>query len=390
MVPAYKKVGTGRNAELLTVPSKCASMEYVQERIATLHDFGEVTPAAPTDRATVVVPVMERDIETDAAERVLSTLGTIAPDRVVIALRAERDAVPAVATWLETFDLPHTLLWCTAPRIETRLDEVGLDGPAGKGRDVWLALGVASDADYVVVHDADAKSYDRSMVPRLLHPLVAGFEFSKGFYARVEHGRLYGRLVRLFVLPLVRALREVRDAPILAYLDAFRYPLAGEFAVTGELARRLRVHPGWGLELGTLGEAYDSAGFDGTAQVDLGIHRHDHRAVDGPDGLGDMATEVGQALFRLLADRGLEPDLETVRAQYVSTAERLVDQYAADATFNGFSFDRAAEREQVSTYADAIGGPGPDRRLPAWVDTQIDPGTIRELSEAALATTTER
>jgi len=36
-------------------------MEYVQERIATLHDFDGTVPAAPTDRAAVVVPLTERD-----------------------------------------------------------------------------------------------------------------------------------------------------------------------------------------------------------------------------------------------------------------------------------------------------------------------------------------
>lgn len=365
-------------------------MEYVQERIATLHDFGGASPAAPTDRAAVLVPLMERDFGSEAAAHVFSTLEAVAPARVVVALRSDPASVGEVCAWLEGFDLPLTVLWCTAPRIQERLADAGLAGPAGKGRDVWLGLGLAADSEYVVVHDADATSYERSQVPRLLHPLAADFEFSKGFYARVEDGRLYGRLARLFVVPLVRALRAVRDAPILAYLDAFRYPLSGEFAVTGDLARRLRAQPGWGLEVGTLGEVYDCVGFDGTAQVDLGIHRHDHRTVDGPAGLGDMAAEVGQALFRVLADRGLEPALDPVRAEYVETAERLVDQYAADATFNGLAYDAAAEREQVATYAAAIAEPGPDRRLPAWKDAPLDPETVHRLSAEAIAATTER
>jgi glucosyl-3-phosphoglycerate synthase len=360
-------------------------MEYVQERIATLHDFGRADPPAPTDRATVLIPMAERDHATLAAERVLETLATVDPGRVVVALRADAGAVSTVVPWLEGFDLDLTVVWCTAPPVETHLADVGLDGPAGKGRDVWLGLGVAAESDYVVVHDADARSYAASHVPRLLSPLAGDFAFTKGYYARVENGRLYGRLARLFVAPLLRALRADRDHPLIDYLGAFRYPLAGEFATTGECARRLRAQRGWGLELGSLGEAFAAVGPDGTAQVDLGIHEHDHRAVAGPSGLGDMATEVADALFRALADRSLHPDFEMLRDRYRRAADRLVDQYAADATFNGLEYDPVAEREQVETYAEAIDPPGPDRRLPAWRDAPTDPATVRAASADAIA-----
>jgi glucosyl-3-phosphoglycerate synthase len=360
-------------------------MEYVQERIATLHDFGGANPAAPTDRATVLIPMAQRDHATLAAERVLETLETVDPGRVLVALRADDETIATVVPWLERFDLDLTVLWCTAEPVEARLAAAGLDGPAGKGRDVWLGLGLAAESDYVVVHDADATSYAASHVPRLLAPLAADFSFTKGYYARVENDRLYGRLARLFVAPLVSALRTDQDHPVLEYFDAFRYPLAGEFAMTGDCARRLRAQRGWGLELGSLGEAFGVAGANGTAQVDLGIHEHDHRAVAGPSGLGDMATEVGDALFRALADHGVEPDVERLRDRYRAVADRLVDQYAADAAFNGLEYDPGAERTQVETYAEAIDPPGPDRRLPAWRDAPVDPSAIRAASADAIA-----
>jgi glucosyl-3-phosphoglycerate synthase len=365
-------------------------MEYAQERIATLHDFGDAHPPAPTERATVVVPMAERDHATLAAERVLGTLEAVDPERVVVALRASAASVPGVVDWLDPFDLPLTVLWCTADPVEAALDDAGLDGPAGKGRDVWLALGLAARSEYVVVHDADAKSYAASHAPRLLYPLGEGYRFSKGYYARVENGRLYGRLARLFVAPLLRALRASHDAPVLSYLRAFRYPLAGEFATTAEVARRIRAQPGWGLELGSLGEAFDAAGFEKTAQVDLGIHEHDHRSVTGPDGLGDMATAVGEALLRVCLDHGLDPDVDGLRERYRAAADRLVDQYAADADFNGLDYDAAAERDQVQTYADALAPPGPDRRLPAWADAPLEPATIEARSVDAIEAATER
>ncbi len=365
-------------------------MEYVQERVATLHDFGGATPDAPTGRATVVVPMTDCDYASLAAERTLRSLERVDPERVLVALRAEQEMVGDVVDWVAGFDLTAEVLWCTAPPVESRLAGLGLDGTAGKGRDVWLALGLAVDSEYVVVHDADATSYDETHVQRLLFPLAHGYEFAKGYYARVEGERLYGRLFRLFYAPLIAALADRHDDPLVDYLGAFRYALAGEFAATGDVVRRLRVQRGWGLEIGTLGEAYAVAGFEGSAQVDLGVHEHDHRSVSGPDGLGDMSRAVGDALFHALDDAGVEPDFGTLPDRYRERALELVDQYAADAAFNGLEYDPVAEREQAATYADAVAPPDADRRLPAWRDAPVDPSEIRALSDEAVARASER
>lgn len=365
-------------------------MEYVQERVATLHDYGDAVPEAPADRATVVVPMTDCEYASLAAERVLGTLEEVDPGRVIVALRATAPDVGTIVDWVEGFDLDADVLWCTAPRIEARLDEAGLNGTAGKGRDVWLALGLAAHSEFVAVHDIDALNYDESLVHRLLFPLTAGYSFSKGYYARVEDDRLYGRLVRLFLSPLIDVLAQAHDDPLLRYFAAFRYPLAGEFAATGDLVRQLRVQRGWGLEIGTLGEAYGVAGFEGSAQVDLGIHEHDHRSVSGPEGLGDMSRDVGNALFQALADAGVDPDFERLPGRYRQRALGMVEQYATDADFNGLEYDTLGEREQVETYAEAIARPSEDHRLPAWQDAPIDPAEIRRLSREAITAATER
>jgi glucosyl-3-phosphoglycerate synthase len=361
-------------------------MEYVQERVTTLHDFTDPLPEAPTDRAAVVVPMTGREHASLAAERVLTTLETIDPGRVVVALRAEAGRAGEIRDWLAGYDLPVEVVWCDGPRVASLLADADLDGPRGKGRDVWLALGVAlaGDEELFVVHDADTSSYGPHHVRRLLFPLARGYEFTKGYYARVENDRLYGRLFRLFYVPLVRALADRHDAPVLDYLAAFRYALAGEFAATRRLASRLRVQRGWGLEVGTLGDAFAAAGFDGSAQVDLGVHEHDHRAVSGPSGLGDMSEEVGAALLRAVADGGVRPDYGSLPGAYREAAHRLVDQYAADAAFNGLEYDRANELEQIDRYAEAVREPGPDRRLPAWVDAPLDGGELLAAARADL------
>jgi glucosyl-3-phosphoglycerate synthase len=360
-------------------------MEYVQEGVATLHDFGCARPAAPLDRTAVVVPLTDRDHASLAAEHVLSTLGEVDPGSVVVALRADESRVERVREWVASVDVDVDLLWCNAPAVEECLAEHGLDSPAGKGRDVWLALGVAAArAEFVLAHDADATTFDAADVSRLCFPLGEGYSFVKGYYARVENDRLYGRLCRLLYEPLVAALAETHDHPLLAYLGAFRYGLAGEFAATSGLVRRLRVQRGWGLEVGTLGDAFAAAGFEGTAQVDLGIHEHDHRAVSGPAGLSEMATDVAGALFRVLADAGLTVDYDDLRDRYREHARRLVDQYALDAGFNGLTFDRAGERDQVDAYAGAVAPPGPDTRLPPWTETDLSPESVVAASRRAL------
>ena len=359
-------------------------MEYVQERIGTFHDYGGADPSAPVDQATVVVPLAERDQGSPATEGVLETLESVDPGRVLVPLRASESTVAEVTAWLESFALDLTVLWCTAPEVESLLAEYGLAGAAGKGRDVWLGLGIAGQSPYVAVHDADALTYDDRHVPKLLSPLADGYEFTKGYYARVEDEQLYGRLFRLFYAPLVSALREHSAADFVTYLDSFRYALAGEFAVTGDLAHSIRAPRGWGLELGTLGGAFDYAGFADSAQVDLGIHEHEHRSVEGSGGLGEMCNEVAATLFTVVEEHGVDIEYDRLRESYREHADRLVRQYAGDAAFNDFAYDPEQEREQVDTYAPSIDPPGDDDRLPTWRATSLDPEAVAERSEAAL------
>ncbi|WP_418285253.1 glycosyl transferase family 2 [Halorubrum sp. DTA46] len=354
-------------------------MEYVQERVTTLHALTDHRPDAPTGRAAVVVPMTEREYGTLAADGVLTTLETVDPARVIVPLRAPAERVGPFVRWLGDFDLDVETLWCGGPRLADLLTEHGLDGSRGKGRDVWLGLGRALAAEYVVVHDADTKTYSQAFVNRLLFPLAHGHSFSKGYYARVEDGALYGRLFRLFFRPLVRALADgtdTREAGVIEYLDAFRYALAGEFAATTDLVSRLRVQRGWGLEVGSLGEAFAHAGFTDSAQVDLGRYEHDHRSVDGPTGLADMSRAVGAATLRAVEEGGIDVDYDGLEARYRAAADRLIDGYETDAAFNGLDYDRASERSQVATYAEGLAPPGPDTRLPAWRDAPITPEAV--------------
>jgi len=152
--------------------------------------------------------------------------------------------------------------------------------------------------------------------------------------------------------------------------------------MTGDVARGLRVQRKWGLEVGTLGEAFRLAGTEGAAQVDLGRYEHDHRAVSGPTGLSEMSEGVGSALFRALEDAGVDVEYDTLPERYLDHAERFVRAYGADAAFNDLDYDAADERQQTETYAGAIDAPGPDTRLPAWEDAPLDPDEVAAAAAA--------
>ena len=129
---------------------------------------------------------------------------------------------------------------------------------------------MGSGADPSPKEDGDSRSVNQYAVELL--------------YRFLENDQLYGRLFRLFYEPAVRALDDLYDHDVVDYLGAFRYALAGECAMTSDLARRVRVQRRWGLEVGILGEAFQHVGFQGAAQVDLGRYEHDHRSVSGPAG----------------------------------------------------------------------------------------------------------
>jgi len=361
-------------------------MEYTQPSVATLHDFGGVTAEAPLEKVTVVVPMTAREAMTLPTERVLQTLERQSPAGVVIPLRCASAELGATADWLRRFDLPLTLLWCDSPQIGQLLADADITGPRGKGRDVWLGLGVAAAAsEYVVVHDADTISYDDSYIHRLAYPLTAGYGFAKAFYARIEDRRLYGRLVRLLFAPLMSAVAAAHPTTFVRYLRSFHYPLAGEFAATAAVTTALRPPRTWGLEVGTLADAFDLLGPSSTAQVDLGRYEHHHRAVSGPGGLEAMAQAVAGTMVSVLADHEVVIDTRDIITPYREAAMATVDRYALDASFNGLQFDRPAEVEQVTAYAAAIEGAIPPERMPAWDDVDLSPSAVTDAAAAALS-----
>lgn len=364
-------------------------MEFVQDHITTLHNFRDPSPSFPRDRTAVVVPIMGDDLNRPGLRSVLSTLETVNPGRIILSVRGNPSAIEALMETLAKSQSHAEVLWCNAPNMEATLANAGVTAPAGKGRDVWLGMVVAAGThEYIVVHDADSLTYTRHDVPRLTWPLTQGYGFVKGYYARIEREQFFGRLVRLVWFPLLSVLSEESQHPLLTYLSSFRYPLAGEFAIRAEFVPQLQVYPRWGLETGMLGEMFDRVGVSGTAQVDLGIHQHDHRPVNGTEGLVEMTRSVIGVLFDVIDRHDIDINFDAIGPQYERCASKFITRYELDASFNNLHYDVNDERSQVASYRDVITDRGSaSDRLPPFEGCSLTDLELRMAGNPAIERT---
>lgn len=271
---------------------------------------------------------------------------------------------------------PLVFLWNDAPDLKPRLAAASARHPSlaagGKGANVWLgiaSLAARGHRGIVIGHDADILSYEREMLSRLAAPLLhprMGYRFSKGYYARAS-GRLHGRVTRLLVFPLIQSFIETLGAkPLLAHLDSFRYPLAGEFAADIGLLSAMRLPSGWGLEIAMLCETHRLLPRHQMCQVDLGINfMHRHRRLDADDenggrdsGLAASAAEVAACLFahvlRDADERAAEPLLRKVCERYRGNVEEWIERYEHVAIINGLESSRDDDAKAAAAFAEAL------------------------------------
>lgn len=359
-------------------------MDFVQGTITTLHDLTDDGTWEVDRPFAAIVPMNGRELGRSNAESVVRAALNAGATRVVVPVRAPGSTAVRMAAWLSNIDQDVEVIWCNAPTMGPAVDPLPVT-PKGKGGDVWLALGPAArGVEHVCLFDADVTGVSPTSFRRLVSPLGGEVRFSKAFYARVEDGRFYGRLFRLLYRPLVTAMRSTQRDPLLAYLESFRYALSGEFAVDAETALGWSLPVGMGLEVATLGEAFDRAGPDGSVQVDLGVHRHHHRDVTGEGGLEAIAPEVVGALERVIERNAEDAAALPTPEAYRLAAHAHIDRYRRDARFNGLRYDRSGERAQVDRYARAVADPETGPWLPPWSAVDLEPETIVEASEAAL------
>lgn len=351
--------------------------------ITTLHDLHSADPVSLEQllvqttrhfRLGLILPLTSSDMRAPPFSRIVERLsGAEFLHEIVVVL----NVAPTVEDYQECLRLVSPLgelahvVWGDSPRIQgiyQTLVEAGLPlQTAGKGRAVWTAYGYLLANPRIkayALHDCDIVTYSRELLVRLCLPIAHpafDFHFCKAFYARYTD-RLHGRVSRLLVTPLLRALIcSLGSDRFLQFLDSFRYPLAGEFAITADLARSNRIPGDWGLEIGTLGEIFRNISVKRVCQVDICTqyeHKHQTASLEDPSkGLLKMCTDILTSIFRTLAAMGHtlhEEQFATIRAAYLRNAQDAIRQYAADAVMNGLMLDRHDEELMSERFAQQI------------------------------------
>ena len=352
-------------------------------RIATLHNLGgrpiddlegDLLRWSHDRPMALVIPCLFSELGGPALDDIVDQIAKIPYlTEVIVGIdRADEAQFSKARSFFSRLPQRHRLLWNDGPRlraIDQELSEHGLaPEQPGKGRNVWYCLGyfIASGrSTAVALHDADVLTYDRSMVAKLLYPIVHptfDYHFAKGYYYRATEERLGGRVVRLFVAPMLRALREtVGSFDYLDFLDSFRYPLAGEFSMRADVVHTLRMPSDWGLEIGILSEIYRNHNTHQICQVDIADrydHKHQDLSPDDPNaGLHKMTIDIAIAIYRKLAISGAVFSPETfrsIKASYYRQALDLVDHYHNDAVMNGYALDRHGEESTVELFSQSV------------------------------------
>ncbi len=346
---------------------------------------------------TLVIPCLVSELDQPALAGMVAELRR-APylDTVLVSLdRADEAGYQRALAYFRALERRTVVLWNDSPAVTAIRDEVEANVgalPAGKGRAVWMAAGLATAskrASYVAFHDADVVDYRRDLLANLVYPLLhpaLGFSFAKAYYARFTD-RLHGRVTRLLMRPLLQALGDVVVRhPYLSYLAAFRYPLAGEMAMDADLLRWLRVPGDWGLEVGLLFEVPRHRSVRRICQVDVADRfEHKHQPLSPTDptvGLHRMAVDIVKHLLRTLSAAGVvlpEGTFKSMRVAYVRYAEDAVADSYAVAVCNGLAYDRHAEEEVIATFSTAL-AEGCDGFLADPLGTPSLPNWARVLS----------
>jgi len=247
----------------------------------------------------------------------------------------------------------------------------GFEEP-GKGKNMFMSFGVAQalGAQCIGVIDADIRTFHRRQLDRLFYPvLVLDYEFSKASYTRIGEGRMYGRVKRLLVDPLLLALkRKFTDSgddkylKMIDYILAFSYQLSGEVVFDTQLLKRMHFATNWGVEIFTLIEVYRKATNVAQVEFDTKPFDHKHQSVSFEDrerGLFKMAIDiVTTILSALVIEEGLEISdyfIQDLTLTYMNVADSLIKKYADNASFSSLQYDRNAEEAMVrGIFKDAI------------------------------------
>lgn len=350
--------------------------------ITTLHQLGkpslerlegELLQFSKTRPVALVLPALYSEFEGPAMPGIVQELAKVKYlcEIVLVLDKASDKDFRRVREFMASIQGKVSIIHNDGKRIMEIYDTFkrnGLDvGERGKGRSAWLAYGYVianGTCDVIALHDCDIVNYSRALLARLCYPVAnpnLDYVFCKGYYSRVTN-KMHGRVTRLLVTPLVRSLQSLGGEHLfLKFIDSFRYPLSGEFAMSIDMARVNRIPWDWGLEVGSLAEVYRNYSPRRVCQVDIAeTYEHKHQALspdDANQGLTKMTVDICKSIFRTLASEGVvfsEGFFKSLSVAYLRQAEDAIMKYEADAAINSLEFDRHEEATAVEAFTRAI------------------------------------
>jgi glucosyl-3-phosphoglycerate synthase len=355
-----------QNGTITTLHKLCR--RPIDEMEAELKQFSAERPMA------LILPSLYSELEGAALPNIVEELkkASYISDIIVGLDQADEKQFAHAREFFSALPQSVHILWNDGPwlrEIDAQLQSQNLaPTQAGKGRNVWYCMGYALALDHIeaiALHDCDILTYDRSLPARLLYPVANpafSFDFCKGYYSRINGDKLSGRATRLLVTPLLRALKKVvGQIDYLDFMDSFRYPLSGEFSLSRDFVKILRIPSDWGLEVGVLSEVYRTLSRNSVCQVDIADqydHKHqDLSEDDASKGLSRMSVEIAKSLYRKLATEGItlsSEDFRSIKAAYYRIALDSTEQYFYDAKINGLEYDRHTEEGSIELFAQSV------------------------------------
>tara|TARA_B100000446_G_scaffold27891_2_gene23194 strand:+ start:2762 stop:3988 length:1227 start_codon:yes stop_codon:yes gene_type:complete len=381
---------------------------YQNGIITTLHNLSrrpveaieeELRGFSKSRPMSLILPSLFSELEGEALPNIVQQLkGADYLSEIVIGLdRADEEQYRYALKFFDELPQHHRVLWNEGPRLkalDAELQALNLaPKELGKGRNVWYCMGytlASNRSESVALHDCDIVTYDRELLARLIYPVANprfNYEFCKGFYARVADGKINGRVCRLLVTPLLRALKKIfGELEYLQYMDSYRYSLAGEFSFRKDVLNDIRIPSDWGLEIGVLSEMHRNYANNRLCQVDIADiydHKHQDLSLDNEQGgLSKMSIDISKALFRKLATQGKTFNTETfrsIKATYFRIALDFIETYHNDAVMNGLTLDIHQEEKAVELFAQNIMKAG-DAFLERPMETPFIPSWNRVIS----------
>ena len=359
----------------------------------------------------MILPSLFSELKGPALPNIIKEISKVKYlNNIVIGLdKANEEEFKEAKEFFSQLPQKYEILWNDGPNLSALDAQLSKHNLApqemGKVRNVLFCMGYIlslGDSEAVALHDCDILTYNRNLLTRLIYPVANpkfNFDFCKGYYPRVSQTKVKGRVSRLLVTPLLRALEKtIGFKEYISFLDSFRYPLAGEFSFRRRVLKDIRIPFDWGLEIGVLSEMYRNYAGNRLCQVDIAdVYDHKHQNIsveDNSQGLSKMSIDITKAVIRKLASQGETFSMSifrSLKATYYREALDFVQIYKKDALMNAYDIDVHEEEIAVELFAQNImvagqvflDSPMETPNIPTWnrIDTAL-PNFLKDLKKA--------